>query len=295
MKTFFEEYSKIIGLLLLTFVIIILLSTPSLLFAKTFTTIGTELSHASGDEMLGRATMDFGNNEHMQAFPKQIGDWTASDYNTTGVAESLGADVMLLRAYSHPELYPQVFFLIMQSKNRSSFHPPIVCYPALGYTIEEEGKVNIPIQNVSWVEGPLYGVPATERLYSNVTLPVKKLIVTKQSGENVTERRVVLYFYVKGSPFTSDTVTMIRVSALASRHGSYDRILNVTAKFMGDTIPYMFEIQREEQIFFFLLASGSVFGKVAIVLLFLAPLSIIFYSQIRNVLKKKNRKAFKGK
>ena len=105
MKTFLEDYSRIIGFILLVILICLLLSTPSAILARGITTIGTELSHAAGDETPVRAKMDFGSNEHMQAFPKQIGDWNGSDYNTTGVAESLGADVMLLRAYTHPELY----------------------------------------------------------------------------------------------------------------------------------------------------------------------------------------------
>jgi len=297
MKSFFEEYSKFIGLLMLVFVIILLFSTPSMLLAKSITTIGTELSHATGDETLVRTKFDFGNNEHMQAFPEQIGDWTGSDYNTTGIAENLGADVMLLRAYSHPKLYQPVFFLIMQSNNRSTFHPPIVCYPALGYTIEEIGKETIPVRNISWVEEPLYGTPKDkdkEGVYFNrtITISAKKLIVIKKSGgnengnenEEVTERKTVLYFYVKENPFASDTVTMIRVSALAPLEGSYDGILNITKEFMGDTMPCMFELRQEEPIVFILLASGSASGKVALVLLFLVPLSIIFYPQIRNVL-----------
>jgi len=64
------------------------------------------------------------------------------------------------RDYSHPKLYQPVFFLIMQSTNRSSFHPPVVGYPALGYTIETEGKEKIPVQNVSWVEE--FAIPGTE-------------------------------------------------------------------------------------------------------------------------------------
>jgi hypothetical protein len=254
MKSFFEEYSKLIGLLLLGFVLIILLS--------------------------------------MQAFPKQIGDWSASDYNTTGIEESLGADMMLMRAYSHPKLYQPVFFLIIQSKNRSSFHPPIVCYPALGYTIEEEGKAKIFVQNISWVEKPLF--PSWESRkeelgYFNGTISAKKLIVVKESeGENgnknkkVTERRVVLYFYVKGSSFTSDKVTMIRVSALAPLEGSYDGILNITREFMGDTLPYMFELQKKEPLVLFILLA-SLAGKVVVGLLFLAPLVIIFYPRIKSL------------
>lgn len=192
MKSFFEEYSKIIGLLLLAFVIIMLFATPSMIFAKAITTIDTELSHASRDETPVRTLMDFGSNEHIRSFPKQIGDWNGSDYNTTRIAESLGADVMLMRAYSHPKLYQPVFFLIMQSNK----------------------------------------------------------------------------------------VTMVRVSALAPLEGSYDGILDITKEFMGDTIPCMFEIREEEEpIIFIVLASGSgsVIGKVAVVLLFLALLTIIFY------------------
>ena len=280
MKTFFEEYSKIIGLLLLAFVIIILLSTPSMLLAKSITTIGTELSHATGDETPVRAMMDFGSNEHMQAFPEQIGDWKGSDYNTSGIAESLGADVLLMRAYSHPKLYQPVFFLIMQSTNRSSFHPPIVCYPALGYTIEEEAKGEVPVHNVSWAAGPWR---SEKDVTFNGTISARKLIVVKESKEDgkVTERRVVLYFYVKESPFASNTITMVRVSALAPLEGSYDGILNITKEFMGDTMPYMFEIREEKPMLFTVLASGSASGKVALVMLFLAPFIIIFYPQIR--------------
>jgi len=151
-KSFFEEYSKLIGLLLLGFVIIILLSTPSTILARSITVLDTELSHVSKDAVNVRTKMDFGNNEHIRAFPTDIGSWEGADHNTTRVAESLGADVMLMRTYVHPEFHQPVFFLIMQSKNRSSFHPPIVCYPALGYTIEEEGKEGIPVHNVSWIE-----------------------------------------------------------------------------------------------------------------------------------------------
>lgn len=285
MRTFIDEYCRIIGLLLLVFVIIFLLSSPSTLFAKTITTIDTELSHASKDAMLIRAKMDFGNNEHIRAFPNNIGGWVGSDYNTTRVAESLGADVMLMRNYVNPETFQPIIFLIAQSKNRSSFHPPVVCYPALGYTIEKEGKAWIPVQNMSWVGEPLYTQP-TKRLHrhSYLTFPVKKLIVVKKSNVDgkVTQRRVVLYFYVKESPFSPDTFTMIRVSALAPTEGSYDEILNLTTEFMGNTIPCMFEMRKEEPILFIRLASGSVTGKVAIGFLLLVPLAIIFYPQIKR-------------
>ena len=265
MNSLVEKYCRIIGLLLLVSVIAVLFSTPSMIFAKSITTIGTELSYATEDEMPVRTRIDFGNNERISAFPKQIGDWNALDYNTTGVAESLGADVMLLRAYSHPELYQPVFFLIMQSKNRSSFHPPIVCYPALGYTIEEEGKEEVPVHNVSWAADPyptyaLYGGLERDVTF-NGSISVKKLIVAKKSeeGNKITTRKVVLYFYVKENPFVSNNVTMVRVAALVPPEGSYDGTLKIAKEFMGDTIPCMFEMQEEEEpVLFTILIYGSV-------------------------------------
>ena len=269
-----------------------LFSTPSTIFVKDITIIDTELSHATGDKTPVQTKMDFGSNEHMCAFPEQIGDWEGSDYyNTTGVADSLGADVMLHRAYWHPKLYQPVFFLIIQSKNRSSFYPPIVCYPALGYTIKEAGKEEIFVHNASWTSKPLFPTLESgkeEIGYFNGTISAKKLIVVKESekegNKEVTERRVVLYFYVKESPLVSNTATMVRVSALAPFEGSYEGILNVTKEFMGDTIPCMFEIRKEEPLVLFILLS-SLAGKVVIGLLFLLPLLIIFYPQIKRLIK----------
>ena len=83
---------------------------------------------------------------------------------------------------------------------------------------------------------------------------------------------------------------MIRVSALVPTEGSYDGILNITKEFMGDTIPSMFEMRKEEHpVLFILLASGSIIGKVAVVFLFLAPLLIIFYPEIRNMRRKREK------
>lgn len=291
LKDFFVKYSRIIGLLSFALVIVLLFSTPSMILAKGIKTIDTELSQATEDAMFVQTLQDFGNNEHMLAFPKQIDEWNAlePDYNTTGVAETLGADVMLMRAYSQPKSYYSIDFLILQSNARSSFHSPIVCYPALGYEIEEVGKEEVFVQNVSWAKSPLYSCLESrkgELGYFNGTVSVKKLVVVKRGGEsgNVTDRRVVLYFYVKEEPFHSANFTMIRVSALAPPEGSYDGILNVTKEFLGDVFPYLFEMQREEEpVFFILFNSGSVVGKIVIGVLFLVPLAIFFYPRIRKM------------
>ncbi|MFZ2070511.1 MAG: exosortase-associated EpsI family protein [Halobacteriota archaeon] len=279
MRSFFEEYHGIIGVLLLTIVIILLFSTPSMIFAKSFTTIGTELSRASSDELLVRAKIDFGSNEHMRAFPKQIGNWWGTDYDTAGLAKMLGADVLLMRAYSNPDFYQPVFFLIMQSNTPSSFHPPVVCYPALGYTIVEEGRDEISVQDVNWIEEQLYSRPLNKTLISaNRTISVKKLVVVKESPDStVTERRVVLYYYVKEKPVSS-TITMVRISAIAPLDGSYNATLKICKAFMAETIPCMFEPQKKESaLFSIILASAPGAGTVTIILLFIVPLAIIFY------------------
>ena len=43
-----------------------------------------------------------------------IGDWRGTGYETAKLKASLGADVMLMRAYSHPEIRQIVFFHILQ-------------------------------------------------------------------------------------------------------------------------------------------------------------------------------------
>ena len=139
------------------------------------------------------------------------------------------------------------------------------------------------MRNISWVEEPSFGT--TEKV-SNVVIPAKKLIVVKQSkeGEKVTQRKVVLYFYVKENPVTSDTFTMIRVSALAPTEGSYEGFLNLTAEFMGNTIPYMFELRKSKPFVIFSLF-GSLAGKVVVGLLLLVPLLIMFYPEIKRLRK----------
>lgn len=272
---FFEEYSTIIGLLVLTFVIVVLFSTQSMIFAKSFTAIDTELARASGDAMQVRTKMDLGSDDCMNKFPTELGHWKGSDYYTANLAAGLGADVMLMRAYISPESYQPLFFLIVQSDNRSSFHPPIVCYPALGYTIVEEGKETIPVsvQNVGWEEEfSVYGKSEEE----NASIPVKKLVVVKESNGKITERRVVLYFYVNRG-FTSNTVTMIRVSALAPLSGSYEGVLEREKEFISEAFPHIFEFNKEEKLIIHRLMDSGLRGWLVIIVSFMIPILIICY------------------
>ena len=270
---FYRRYSLFLGLLALILVIALLLTNPSLVFSTGVTFIDSELHRSSGDEAYVRTKMDFGSADHMNAFPREIGEWKGYDYDATDMKESLGADVILLRGYDCPGLYQPIFFLIMQAETSSSFHPPIVCYPALGYQIEEEGKEWVVVTDTSWTGEP----------YS-ITLPLKRLVVFKESEGQVTERRVVLYCYVKGNRFTSDTITMIRVEALAPIEGSYDGILNLAKDFTALTIPCMFEPGEEGEWnpLAMRLAESGIGGYFAIAAMLFLPLVVMLYPRVRR-------------
>jgi hypothetical protein len=281
MGRFFERYAKFLGLIMLTAVITLLLSTPSMILAKSITSIGTELSYATGDELMVRTKIDFGSNEHMQALTRRIGNWTGSDYESgERYKELLGADVLLLRHYAQPGKIQPIDLLLMQSNNRTSFHPPIVCYPALGYTIEAEGKELITLQNVSWAADRWM---ERRDLFVAPTVAVKKLVVVKESETGaIEERQVVLYFYVKEQPFTSDTITMVRISALAPLTEPYDEITELEKGFLAGTFPYLFEVREtDEPRVVTLLAYGTLLTKLALLLLVLAPVAVIFYPQLK--------------
>ncbi len=274
---FFRRYSPILGFFVLACVAAILLSTPEAIFSKGVSFVDTELDRSSGNEVFVRTKLDFGNKEHLKTFPLQIDGWQGHEYETTKIEKELKADVILLRAYDHPKYYLPVYFLTMQSSTTSSFHPPPICYRALGYRIEEEGSEQVLVSEVDWAEQS--GNP------SGWHVPFKKLVVYKKSDGEVIERRVVLYCYVKPNRFTSDEVTMIRFSALAPVDGSYDGAFKIVKDFAAQAIPYMFELSEErgegEPIIFRLAAAGPG-GYFIILLLFSIPLAIFIIPRIRR-------------
>ena len=277
----FRQYATIIGLVLLALVVIVLLSTPDVIFSKGVSVIDTELSQSSGADNYVRTKIDFGDIDHMNAFPRQIGEWEGFDYDTDQMAETLGADVMLMRGYTKPGIYLPIFFLIVQGKDRSTFHPPPVCYPSIGYTIQEEGSETIPLAQASWAE------EYEGELSLGDALSAKKLVVFKESDGAITERRLVLYFYVKQNPlnpFASDTVTMIRVSALIPTEGSYEGMRGVLQDFTAESIPHMFDTDPDavesSQRLVTQLAQSGVPGYLGMVALLTLPIAIVLYPRI---------------
>lgn len=269
----YRRYSVLIGLFLLTCSVILLLSSPGSFLSKQVSFITSELYHSSGNDLSVKTKMDFGDNEHMQSFPNQIGDWDGFDYDASDVQELLGADVILLRAYDEPGLYQPLFFTIMQAETESSFHPPVICYQSQGYKIAEESKDTVSILDTSWIdEGTLREIP------------VNRLSVYKERNGEVTERRVVLYYYVRGNRFASDTVTMVEIQALAPLDGSYDGILGEMKTFASQTVPYMFEPANEQNegstLLERMLQHGAV-GYVIVIILVSIPVVVAIYPYLK--------------
>jgi len=272
--SFFRRYSKVIGGLILALVVIVLVTVPSNMLARQDTFIGTELHYATENEIQVRTKMDFGDIEHMQEFPKRFGNWLGLDFDSSEMAESLGADFLILRTYLNTHYYQTIDFIIMQSREPSSFHPPPICYQALGWDIEEEGVAEVSVSDVTWASAS-----------RPVSLDAKKMVVFKESNGETEEREIVLYFYVKGRLF-EDTITMIEVSAPTPVEGSYDEALGELAGFMAETIPYMFEPgeQGGEILAIYLARSWGGGGLMAI--LVLIPLAIIIWPRPKRGIKR---------
>ena len=201
-----------------------------------------------------------------------MGQWQVYDYDPTEWKDLLGADMIVLRGYEPQTFSQPVFFLIMQSKTETSFHPPEVCYAAQGYKIQEEGKVEVALTDATWSKGTF-----------DPDLPFKKLVITKEAEGEITERRLVLYCYVKGNQFTTDTVTMLRISALIPIEGSYEGVLDIEKDFIDQAIPLMFDPDEEDKWNPIAreLAGWGVGGYAIIALLVGIPLAILVYPRTR--------------
>ena len=267
-----QAFRTTIGIIALISVLTPLLSTPGMVSPGGVSLIATEIQGSSGKEIFVRTKLDFAHPEMMKDFPQNIGEWYSTSYNWSRFEESLGADIMLSRAYRHPSFSNPVFFLIIQSTNLSSFHPPIVCYPALGYEIEEEGVEQVPIENASWAKGPWRS--EREGLIFKGEMNTKKLVVIKHTNGKITERRLVLYYYVKDERMSvPKEITMIRLSALAPLNGSYQDTLESMKKLASDTFPEMFEVKPKERIIAeILVIEHGALGFLVIAMLVTAPI-----------------------
>ncbi|MBE9594912.1 MAG: hypothetical protein IMF19_15690, partial [Proteobacteria bacterium] len=117
----------------------------------------------------------------------------------------------------------------------------------------------------------------------NATISAKKLVLIKESEDGkVTDREVLVYFYVKGNPLSRDPITIIRASAHAPINGSYEKELNSTKEFMAEAFPCMFEIREKEEINVVQLAKSGIGGWLIIGILVSIPIGLIVYPRIKS-------------
>ena len=287
----FRKYSTLIGISLLAFIAIFLLSSPEYLYAaKCY--VDTELRESYGSEKSITLLMDFGDDEYLRDFPLQIKEWTGVELETSDVKEMVGASAMISRTYARELLSWPVFLVVMQSRNKASFHAPTSCYAVQlgGYDIEEKTEDKVYIAETSWyMKGNLDVIRSNRRVRQALEgtlhdgwLPVNKLIVAKRDDGEVIERRIALYFYMDFPSNISDRFNMVRVSTVAPVSGPYDKELNMAKELMSETVPLLFEPIRSEgeKMIFMRIAELGPGGYFIIFLLFSIPLAIIIYPRI---------------
>jgi hypothetical protein len=262
-----------LGLVVLAVVVLVLASSPALFFSPTVTFIDTELYRSSGKEIPVRTIADFASPDVVASIPRQIGKWQGSDYDASQFKELLGADAIVLREYTPSTFTQPLFFTVVQARTDSSFHPSKVCLGGQGFVVQEEAKETISIDDATWVAGA-----------KSASIPVAKLVVTKNSSDGQTvERRVILFFYAKGNQFYKDYVTMIQVEALAPLRGSYEATLNEEKSFVSEAVPLLFGPSHSttDTVFSMLVNKGPV-GYLILAVLCLTPLAIFAYPRLRG-------------
>lgn len=279
MNNFSRKYF-IIGVVVLTIVAIILMLSPGTLLSP-MVTLGTSLNTMSSNSISVQSKEDLSNPTVMSNFPKIIGTWQGYDYPVETYIAELQADAMLVRVYEPPTFSQPLFFNIVVSKTDSSFHSPSGCFISAGYQIQAEAQENVTITDTSWIVNQ-----------SKVIVPLDELVVTKNNADGtINERRLVLFFYVKGNPFYTDSITMIEVDAVIPLQGSYDEFLNEEKGFLNQAIPLMFSQPSTENDYhpiFLTLVDWGVGGDAVIAILIIIPLTIIFYSFVKRRLTPKS-------
>lgn len=267
-------HTTIIGLFLLAIAIVLFCSDPDLIFSEGVSFIDTELEGESGHETYTWSKVGFKHNEELLNFPEKIGEWEgygSDEKQVAGVREYLGARVYLERTYYKIDSFNPIFFLIVQAKESSTFHPPPVCYQAQGYIVEEDkDTVRIPSAQLEGdgISGGRVGG----------TVPMKKLWLSKIEGGEVVERRIALYCYLKGSQFTDNTINLIRFSAIAPVEGSPDGVLQGMKEFAGLALPHLFEPQENgDEVLFQRVAGWGPEGWLVITAAFTFPITLTIY------------------
>lgn len=266
-----HQYTIFAGIGIMTIILLLLFTSPSSFFSPMVTVIGGDPNKSSTKEVAVTTKDDFIDPEKMKNFPYDIGQWHGSDYDTGNLAETLKAKTVMMRGYYHEGFTQPMFLVVVQGNSDSAIHEPHYCYA----NIQEQVKEEMVVANPSWTQGA-----------SSVTVPLNLLVSAPQNLDGtLKERRLVLYFYIKGNPLYSDMVTLVEVQALAPLHGPYIDTLNEEKAFLAEVIPQMFEPSGNSSPgnpLITTLAEKGTGGYITIAIMLLVPLSMIIYPLMRR-------------
>ncbi len=259
-----------IGLLILGVVIIVLSTTGQQDLSSNRYIVDTNPRNTGSGIPVYMKT-DWGDEEHLRNFPLQIGDWYGSEYDKSPLEQTLEADVVLMRTYVKTNPFQPVFLTLVQSSSQGSFifHLPSRCYSDQGWQVESEVQDALPITDASWWKR--YG--DQDNQWANWVW-IKRMVVFKASQGRISDRRVVLYFYVKGANLASDKTDMVEVSTPAPPEGNYDKALATAKELMSDVFPLLFEPGEKSEMLITRLSESGIGGYLIISVLFLIPLAL---------------------
>lgn len=270
------------GLVVLVLVVVLLVSSPGTFFAKGVSFIDTEIHGSADSGQFVRTQMDLSSARQMEEVIQQT-EWIGTPYDWSVLEQQLGAEILTAWICRHHSSPTVVWFLVIQSKDVTSFHPPPVCYQALGYDIVEETTIDIPVSGEGWATEEIAEFMDDPNVYTG-SIRVKKLVVAREENGKPTERRLVLYYYLKeGRTANPGMITMIRVSAIIPNQGPYDEVLNLEKKIVADFFPLMFQPREGDRTLgAWLLDEWGPLGGLTIAVMILIPVGFLIYPVVRT-------------
>lgn len=244
-----DTWRIVAGAVALLVVAGLLLSTPSMIFARKVQIVDAELRESSQPRSV-LSRMDLGDPKDLAKVPKRLGPWNSTrEYQYDRVAAILNSDVLLSRDYRRADVFQPVNLLIIQSTNVSSFHPAPVCYRAQGYVVpaDEGHVVNVDVPNATWAQQQW--LSADEKNVFDGNLSAKLLAVTKAAPNGtIVEERVALYVYLKREDWrVTDEVTWIRLEIVVPPGTPGEDVLPVLADLMKSAVPELFVFKRTDE------------------------------------------------
>lgn len=251
----------IVGIFLLTFVIIFLLSPIDL---ADYTVVDTSW-HETENRMLLKTAFDYNCREDIERFPMVLGNWQGFNFTYPDhVYEILDIDILMSRAFTSEEGI--IFMDIINSRKGGGFHDPIACF-SHGWDIS-----NIDIKQLNVARDGNY------LIFGNMY--VNKLFAHNQV--NPDRKQVAMYWYMFRRFGRDEGVTMIRLTAPV-RVDTYATLAMMSGFIENELFDAMYgdeilEITIYEQIIY---KHGSM-GIFIILLLVTIPIIIIFSNKLKK-------------